>query len=123
MKKSLKKTCINCIHYNVCKMYGAFHTKRRIYSKWKNCPFRNDKAKYIELPCKVGDNFFIIARRFEKGKYTEYFIDERQVSCFEYDGKNLTVYDFDGIDFDIDNIYFDKSKAESKLMELNNETT
>lgn len=95
-------------------MYGAFRT---------NCPFRNDKAKYIELPCKAGDDFFIIAQRFEKGKYTEYFIDERQVSCFEYDGKNLTVYDFDEIGFDIDDIYLDKSKAEAKLKELNNETS
>lgn len=113
-------TCKDCPHFDVCKMYGAFHTKRRIYSKWKNCPFRNDKAKYIELPCKVGDNFFIIAQRLEKGKYTEYLIDERQVSCFEYDGKNLTVYDFDGIDFDIDDVHLDRSKAEAKLKELNN---
>jgi hypothetical protein len=75
------------------------------------------------LPCKAGDDFFIIAQRLEKGKYTEYFIDERQVSCFEYDGKNLTVYDFDEIGFDIDDIYLDKSKAEAKLEELNNGTT
>lgn len=46
-------TCKDCPHFDVCKMYGAFHTKRRIYNKWKNCPFRNDKAKYIELPCTV----------------------------------------------------------------------
>lgn len=112
-------TCKDCPHFDVCKMYGVFHIKSRISSKWKNCPFRNDKAKYIELPCKVGDDFFIIAQRFEKGKYTEYFIDEKQTSCFEYDGKNLTVYDFDGIDFNIDDIYLDKSKAEAKLKELN----
>ena len=43
-------TCKDCPHFDVCKMYGALPTKRRIGSKWKNCPFRNDKAKYIELP-------------------------------------------------------------------------
>ncbi len=43
-------TCKDCPHFDVCKMYGALPTKRRINSKWKNCPFRNDKAKYIELP-------------------------------------------------------------------------
>lgn len=43
-------TCKDCPHFDVCKMYGALPTKRRIDSKWKNCPFRNDKAKYIELP-------------------------------------------------------------------------
>ena len=43
-------TCKDCPHFDVCKMYGALPTKRQIGSKWKNCPFRNDKAKYIELP-------------------------------------------------------------------------
>ena len=43
-------TCKDCPHFDVCKMYGALPTKRRIGNKWKNCPFRNDKAKYIELP-------------------------------------------------------------------------
>ncbi len=75
--------------------------------------------RIVELPCKVGDNFFIITQRFEKGKYTDFFIDERQISCFEYDGKSLTIYDFDGIDFEIDDIYLDKSKTEEKLKELN----
>lgn len=43
-------TCKGCPHFDVCKMYGALPTKRQIGSKWKNCPFRNDKAKYIKLP-------------------------------------------------------------------------
>lgn len=43
-------TCKDCPHFDVCKMYGALPTKKRIDSKWKNCPFRNDKTKYIELP-------------------------------------------------------------------------
>lgn len=73
------------------------------------------------MPCKVGDNFFIIAQRLEKGKYTDFFIGERQISCFEYDEKSLTIYDFDGIDFEIDDIYFDKSKAEARLKEINND--
>lgn len=48
--RTRKVTCKDCPHFDVCKMYGALPTKRRIDSKWKNCPFRNDKAKYIELP-------------------------------------------------------------------------
>lgn len=77
--------------------------------------------RLVELPCKVGDNFFIIAQRFKKGKCTDFFIDERQISCIEYDGKKLIVYDFSGMYYNIDNIYFEKSKAEAKLKELNNE--
>ena len=105
-------TCKDCI-------YGKMCLPRVAVGGDKICQYFKDKSLFVELPCKVGDNFFITAQRLEKGKYTEYFIDERQVSCFEYDGKNLTVYDFDGIDFDIDDIYFDKSKAEAKLKDLN----
>ncbi len=109
--------CKDCYHSDMCGFEGCDDNALTF------CKYFKDKSLIVELPCKAGDDFFIIAQRLEKGKYTEYFIDGRQVSCFEYDGKNLTVYDFDGIDFDIDNIYFDKSKAESKLKELNNETT
>lgn len=74
--------------------------------------------RLVELPCKVGDNFFIIAQRFEKGKYTDFFIDKRQVTKFEYYGKTLMIYDFDEIGFSLDEVYFDKSEAEAKLKEL-----
>lgn len=114
-------TCKDCIHYDICHNNFKNIDLNEEMTDEHCCVYFKDKSRIIELPCKVGDDFFIIAQRFEKGKYTEYFIDERQVSCFEYDGKNLTVYDFDGIDFDIDNIYFDKSKAEAKLKEFNDE--
>lgn len=51
--------CKDCTHFDVCKMCAIF-TKRRIYSKWKNCPFRNDKEKYVELPCKVGETVYCL---------------------------------------------------------------
>lgn len=68
----------------------------------------------ITLPCEVESIFYIVAQRFEKGKYTSYFVDERQVSCFEYDGKEITIYDFDGIDFSLDEIFFDREEAQAK---------
>lgn len=120
-------TCKDCYHYDVCSKkdgttdyYGKEIACDDVDEMCKNF---KDKSLIVELPCKVGYNFFIIAQSLEKGKYTEYFIDERQVSCFEYDGKKLTVYDFDEIDFDIDDVYLDKSKAEARLKELNNETS
>lgn len=73
----------------------------------------------ITLPCEVKSIFYIVAQRFEKGKYTSYFVDERQVSCFEYDGKEITIYDFDGIDFSIDEIFFDQEEAQAKARLLN----
>lgn len=73
----------------------------------------------ITLPCEVESIFYIVAQRFEKGKYTSYFVDERQVSCFEYDGKEITIYDFDGIDFSLDEIFFDREEAQAKARLLN----
>lgn len=109
-------TCKDCDHYDVCcELMKQLHWNPELCNSFK------DKSLIVELPCNIGDDFFIIAQRLEKGKYTEYSIDERQVSCFEYDGKNLTVYDFDGIDFDIDDVYFDKSKAMERVKELNND--
>ena len=83
------------------------------------CKHFKDKSQNIELPCKVNDTFCCLSQYAEKGELqNKYFIDERQVSCLEYDG-TLCVYDYDGIDFSLDDIFFDKSKAEAKLKELN----
>jgi hypothetical protein len=73
----------------------------------------------ITLPCEVKSVFYIVAQRLEKGKYTSYFVDERQVSCFEYDGKEITIYDFDGIDFSLDKVFFDREEAQAKARLLN----
>lgn len=124
-------TCKDCYHCEACENRFAGLKKICVDEPVKHlelnpavekcCKTFKDKSRIIELPCKVGDIFFIIAQRFEKGKYTDFFIDERQVSCFEYNEKNLTVYDFSGMYYNIDNIYFEKSKAEAKLKEINNE--
>lgn len=118
-------TCKDCYSYNVCsKKDGTtnFYGKELACNDVeKRCQYFKDKSLIIELPCEVGDDFFIIAQLLKKGKYTDFFIDERQISCFEYDGKRLMIYDFDGIDFEIDDIYLDKEEAEAKLKELNNE--
>lgn len=124
-------TCKDCYHCEACEDRFAGLKKICVDEPVKHlelnpavekcCKNFKDKSRIIELPCKVGDIFFIIAQRFEKGKYTDFFIDERQISCFEYDGKKLIVYDFSGMYYNIDNIYFEKSKAEAKLKEINNE--
>ena len=120
--------CKDCYHYDVCHLRIALcmdfdKVRNQPITNAEKCEYFKDKSLIVELPCKVLDNFFIIAQMVERGKYTEYFVDERQVSCFEYDGKNLTVCDFDGINFDIDDVHLDRSKAEAKLKELNNETS
>ena len=59
-------TCKDCPHFNVCESFGIFMPKKMestfgqarldlINSKWKNCKFRNDKSRIIELPCNIRD--------------------------------------------------------------------
>lgn len=131
-------TCRDCYHHDVCHrrinsidflpiIKGKVSISSIMYKTCndveKHCLHFKDKSRFVELPCKVGDNFFIIAQRLEKGEYTDFFIDKRRAAYFEYDGKTLMIYDLDEIGFVLDDIYFDKSKAEAKLRELNNETT
>lgn len=129
-------TCKDCQHFDVCKMYGAFHTKRRIGSKWKNCPFRNDKAKYIELPCKVGQTVYDVVLCDDD----IYRIFEMKISAITpfgslYESKYFpnflwNVYLTDNCSYayrtfnDIGKkTFFSKQEAEAKLKELNNGTT
>nr|DAH40768.1 MAG TPA: hypothetical protein [Caudoviricetes sp.] len=104
--------CKGCYHSDMCGF-------ERCDDALTFCKDFKDKSRIIELPCKVGDVFYIIAQRFEKGKYTDFFIDSKQISCFEYDGKSLSACDYEGINIEFKNVYFDKSEAEAKLKELN----
>lgn len=119
-------TCEDCYHYNACKFYNKNLPEEYDTIEWQ-CDNFKDKSLIVELSV-IGDNFFIITQRFEKGKYTDFFIDKKQVTHFEYNGKILIiydsegmsfVYDFEKMSFVLDDIYFDKSKAEARLKELN----
>lgn len=131
--------CKDCYHYGVCKMYGAFHIKGRISSKWKNCPFRKDKAKYIELPCKVGETVYCFDDivNNELCADCEYYYEG---GMGDYPSCQKTRYGFRPAkcieiieivadkDFVLkyykefgEKIFLTKEKAESKLKELNND--
>lgn len=73
----------------------------------------------ITLPCGINDTFYIIAQKVENGKYTNLFVDERKVSCFAYNGKEITIYDFDGMNFSTDEVFFDRGEAQAKARLLN----
>lgn len=129
-------TCKDCPHFDVCEMYGAFHTKRRIGSKWKNCPFRNDKAKYIELPCKIGQIVYDVVLCDDD----IYRIFEMKISAITPFGSlhesinrspfiwNIYLTDDYSYAYRVfsdvgKKIFFDKSEAEAKLKELEDETS
>lgn len=64
-------TCKNCVHYDVCSKedgttnyYGEVIICKDVDEL---CKYFKDKSRIVELPCKVGDNFFIIDQSLEKG--------------------------------------------------------
>lgn len=50
-------TCENCIHYDLC---NALEMNGLSKVHQKQCGFFNEKSRYIELPCKVGDTVYVI---------------------------------------------------------------
>lgn len=52
------KTCKDCIHYDVC----AYHITEETDMSVQECACGfKDKARYIEVPCKVGDNGYLLS--------------------------------------------------------------
>lgn len=107
---------------------GTCNTKETIHKETVpvllviHCGIDETEVKRVALSdCELcsSDKFFIIAQHIGKGgKLADYFVDERTVSGFGCDGK--IVYDYDEIDFPVDEVFFDKEKAEAKLKEINN---
>lgn len=47
-------TCKDCVNYEVCFKTSADNRE--------HCEHFQDKSKFIELPCKIGDKVFIVGR-------------------------------------------------------------
>ena len=56
-------TCDNCIHYDVCE---ALEMNGIAKVHPIQCGYFNDKSRYIELPCKVGDRVYVDGDTWEK---------------------------------------------------------
>ena len=46
--------CKSCVHFNVCEAWDK--AKSNIHKGW--CGFYADRARFVELPCKVGDTVY-----------------------------------------------------------------
>lgn len=116
ISKEQEKDCKNCIHNEICPVWDDYNDEPckdgyrgfcNNYDKFK------DKSQYVELPCKVEDKVYKVIRSKHFGNY----IQEMTIEKF----KIFALTDFIIIDI-IDSwndIFFDKSKAEAKLKELN----
>ena len=49
-------TCKDCVHYDVCKIW----CREANIPMSADCDYFKNKAKIVELPCKVGDGIWVV---------------------------------------------------------------
>ena len=101
--------------------HGDLYVKQHDYisASYKLAHYENleEQGRLIELPCDVGDTVYCLAQYAVKGELTNnFFVNEIQISSFEFDGQ-LCIYDLNGIDYTLDDIFLTKEEAEAKLKE------
>lgn len=119
--------CKNCVHFAVCvNVYCEVTAETEIKNiHGKPCYYFEDKSKYIELPCKVGDTVYSYCKVVDQivgYSVEDVHIDKEQTRYF------ATAFDvyykeyLDEIEFAEDEIgktvFLAKSEAEQKLKEL-----
>lgn len=67
-------TCKDCIHYEICKISHPISVCMDGV-----CSFYKDKARFIELPCKVGDMVYMHNRN--KTMVQEMVLEEPDIRC------------------------------------------
>ncbi len=119
-------TCKDCVHYEVCK---RIDDKMEVKNMSLNetiqemCRDFKNKSKYIELPCKVGDEIWYIPGYVASPHLLVGTITVIQISSNDY-GVRIwqTPYNgyFMGKNFNV-NWLTNREKAEQKLKELQND--
>lgn len=114
--------CKDCYHYGVCKFYNKNLPEEYDPIEWQ-CDNFKDKSLIVEFPCKIGDEaYYISIKRYShlsyklvKVKVIDFYINENGIYAVEIETleSNFTFA------LDIRKVYFDKSKAEARLKELN----
>ena len=117
-------TCKDCIHYDVCHNNFKNIDLNEEMTDEHCCVYFKDKSLIVELPCKVGTKVYVISSQTSDNHnlfifedvIDRYIIDENGIiMCFI---NNLSKSDYRN---KWDRVFTDKSKAEAKLKELNNE--
>lgn len=112
----------NCIHYEVCNAECG-ELLSRINQGCEQCKNFKDKSLIIELPCKVGDEAYYLtyksynplSYKVAKAKVIKFYIDRSGIFDIKFQAlkSNFTFR------LPICKVFFEKSKAEAKLKELN----
>lgn len=128
-----EKTCIDCIHYDLCdynnyKETNYFGKDKELYRTIKNniaCRFFKDKSLFVEFPCKVGDKVYItdgIPNEVTECEITSFTVDCDGVGGFSYEPLDKRKAGFASCDCLIaewgDTVFLDRAEAERKLKEV-----
>lgn len=104
-------TCKDCIHLELCHL--PFLTSANACKR-----FFKDKSRFVELPCKVGDQIFYI----KNASVFEYTVDKINYEFTATENGNIVR----GIYFKPKNIgkavFLSREEAEAKLKEIKNES-
>lgn len=52
------RDCKNCIHYSLCNYEEICHYDIDNIKNAKDCSFFQDRSRFVELPCRVGDKVY-----------------------------------------------------------------
>lgn len=122
--------CKDCYHYGVCSKEDGttnyYGKEDACADVEKRCQYFKDKSRIVELPCNIGDEaYYVSIKRYSplsyklvKVKVTDFYINNKN-GIYAVEIKTLkSNFTFT---LNICKVYFDKSKAEEKLKELNDE--
>lgn len=51
-------TCKDCIHYEICRIFSDQYGISKVYPS--DCGFAKDKSRFVELPCQIGSEVYVI---------------------------------------------------------------
>ena len=133
----MKNYCKDCLHYNACKSMfirglDDYTAVRKLLMNYQEDMFDNEhyadvyscedftpEDEWIHLPYNIGDTFYYIGQCTQDEEFiNEYCVCENQISSIDYDGRTLTFFDLDGIDFVLSEMFFTREDAENRLKEV-----
>lgn len=102
-------SCKECIHFDRCKGLYKFDRLQKAVSK--GCSYFKDHSRFVELPCKLGDEIFCATI----GK-----IYQGIVGRIELDDEGFAIITTDGYCVDSTICYHTQEAAEQALKEREN---
>lgn len=87
-------SCKDCVHVEVCQKTRIMNPA---YDYAPKCDDFKDRARFVELPCKVGDTVYVIESIAGEEKIIQ---DHVETIGIGYYADGINIYQFDGVKTD-----------------------